>query len=197
MEFGVESGREGNCVALADIAGWQGLFMEADSSQHHLLAQKYHSNPKIRTLHTTVTPDRISELFGYGDVPPEPDVISIDIDGGDYWVWQAIEHRPRVVVIEYNSSLPTDEQLVQPPDTIPWSGTAFFGASLGALTTLAEHKGYRLVHCELAGANAFFVRTDLANHFLQPDHVQRRGPNYFLTSYGHPPDNTDRQYVHP
>lgn len=197
VEFGVESGREGNCIALADVAGWQGLFMEADGSHHHLLAQKYRWNPKIRTLHTTVTPDRISELFGYGDVPPEPDVVSIDIDGGDYWVWQAMAHRPRVVVVEYNSALSPGERLVQPPDAGPWSGTGFFGASLGALTALAEHKGYQLVHCELAGANAFFVRSDLAAHFLPPYEVQRRGPNYFLTSYGHPADDTGRQYVTP
>ncbi|MDQ3789234.1 MAG: hypothetical protein M3422_18555 [Actinomycetota bacterium] len=197
VEFGVESGREGNCIALADVAGWQGLFMEADGSHHHLLAQKYRWNTKIRTLHTTVTPDRITELFGYGDVPPEPDVVSIDIDGGDYWVWQAMEHRPRVVVVEYNSGLSPDERLVQPPDAGPWSGTGFFGASLGALTALADHKGYQLVHCELAGANAFFVRSDLAVCFLPPDEVQRRGPNYFLTSYGHPADETGRTYVTP
>lgn len=197
VEFGVESGREGNCVALADVAGWQGLFMEADGSQHHLLAQKYRWNPKVRTLHTTVTPERLSELFGHGEVPPEPDVVSIDIDGGDYWVWQAMEHRPRVVVIEYNAGLSPDERLVQPPDAGPWSGTGFFGASLGALIALGEQKGYQLVHCELAGANAFFVRADLAGSFPRQEDVQRRGPNYFLTSYGHPTDETDRRYITP
>lgn len=197
VEFGVESGREGTCVALADVAGWEGLFLEADNSDHHLLAQKYRGNHKIRTLHAEVTPQRVNELFGYGHVPPEPDVISIDIDGSDYWVWHAMTHRPRVIVIEYNSALPHDEQLVQPPHTEPWSGTAYFGASLGALITLGEQKGYQLVHCEMAGTNAFFVRTDLAAPFLPPDQVQRRGPNYHLTSYGHPTDNTHRDYLTP
>jgi hypothetical protein len=128
-------------------------------------------------------------------VPPEPDVVSIDIDGGDYWVWQALEHRPRVIVIEYNSALSPGERLVQPSDTGTWSGTAFFGASLGALTALGEQKGYRLVHCELAGVNAFFVRTDLTGDFLPADEVQHRGPNYLLTSYGHPADDTGREYL--
>lgn len=197
VEFGVESGREGNCVALADVAGWHGLFMEADGSYNHLLHQKYRWNAKVTTLHATVTPERVNELFGYGQVPPEPDVVSIDIDGGDYWVWRALEYRPRVVVIEYNSGLSPAEVLVQPPGAGSWSGTQFFGASLGALVALGEAKGYRLVHCELAGANAFFVRADLAAGFPPPDEVQRRGPNYFLTSYGHPADETGREYVTP
>lgn len=196
VEFGVESGREGNCVALADVAGWRGLFMEADSSHNHLLHQKYRWNTDVTTLHATVTPERVDELFAAGGVPTEPDVVSIDIDGGDYWVWRALHgYRPRVVVIEYNSALPPHERLVQPSDAGGWSGTQFFGASLGALTALGDELGYRLVHCELAGANAFFVRADLATHFPAPDRVQRRGPNYFLTSYGHPADETGREYL--
>lgn len=196
VEFGVESGREGNCVALADVAGWHGLFMEADGSANHLLHQKYRWHEHVTTLHATVTPERVGELFALGRVPAEPDVVSIDIDGGDYWVWRAlVDYRPRVVVIEYNSALPPGERLVQPPGAGPWSGTEFFGASLGALVALGEEKGYRLVHCELAGANAFFVRADLAGVFPHPDRVQRRGPNYFLSSYGHPADGSGREYV--
>lgn len=95
-------------------------------------------------------------------------------------------------MIEYNSELDPAERLVQPAATGPWSGTGFFGASLGAL---GEDKGYRLAHCELAGANAFFVRAGKFGAFLDPSQVQRRGPNYFLTSYGHPHDETDREYV--
>ncbi|HEX2129986.1 MAG TPA: hypothetical protein VHH15_00385 [Actinophytocola sp.] len=195
VEFGVESGREGNCVALADVAGWRGLFMEADPSFNHLLHQKYRWNTNVTTLHATVTPDRVNELFDAAHVPAEPDIVSIDIDGGDYWVWRALDRRPRVVVVEYNSGLSPDERLVQPLDTPEWSGTQFFGASLGALVALGTEKGYRLVHCELAGANAFFVRDDLAADFLEPGDVQRRGPNYFLTSYGHPNDDTGREFV--
>ncbi len=195
VEFGVESGREGNCIALADVLGWHGLFMEADPAHNHLLHQKYRWNQAVTTLHATVTPDRAEELFGIGKVPAEPDIVSIDIDGGDYWIWEALrDYRPRVLVIEYNSALSPEEKLVQPPGTEPWSGTVFFGASLGALTGLAAEKGYRLVHCEMAGVNAFFVRADLAGDFPLPENVQRRGPNYFLTSHGHPQDDTGRTY---
>ncbi|APU16015.1 MULTISPECIES: hypothetical protein [Actinoalloteichus] len=196
VEFGVETGREGNCIALADVLGWRGLFMEADGAHNHHLHQKYRWNDRVRTLHAMVTPERIEELFREGEVPAEPDVVSIDIDGGDYWVWDAMaDYRPRVVVIEYNSALDPDRALVQPRDAPGWDGTDYFGASLGALVELAERKGYRLVHCELAGVNAFFVRADQAGRFPAPAEVRRRGPNYFLTSHGHPADQTGRVYV--
>jgi len=195
VEFGVESGREGNCVALADVAGWSGLFMEGDGAHNHLLHQKYRWNQRVSTLHAMVTPDRVNALFAAAGVPAEPDVVSIDIDGGDYWVWRALAYRPRVVVIEYNSSLDPEKCLVQPETEGPWSGSDFFGASLGALVELGREKGYRLVHCELAGVNAFFVRDDLNGDFPPPEQVQRRGPNYFLTSHGHPADETGRTYT--
>ncbi|ASO21208.1 hypothetical protein FHR81_002176 [Actinoalloteichus hoggarensis] len=196
VEFGVETGREGNCVALADVVGWHGLFMEADGAHHHHLHHKYRWSDRVRTLHAMVTPDRVETLFRESEVPAEPDVVSIDIDGGDYWVWEALSaYRPRVVVIEYNSGLDPARALVQPRDAPAWDGTDYFGASLGALVTLAARKGYRLVHCELAGVNAFFVRADQPGEFPAPEEVRRRGPNYFLTSHGHPADHTGRAYL--
>jgi hypothetical protein len=195
VEFGVETGSEGNCVALADIGGWNGLFIEADPDAHHHLHQKYRWSDAVRTLHAAVTPQSVQDLFVRGGVPEQLDVLSIDIDGGDYWVWQAIEaYRPRVVVIEYNSALDPAQRLVQPADHAAWDGTDFFGASLGALVELAGRKGYRLVHCELAGVNAFFVHGDEPGEFPAPEDVQRRGPNYYLGAFGHPPGDPARRY---
>jgi hypothetical protein len=196
VEFGVESGHEGICVALADIVGWHGLFMEADGEHHFNLHRKYQWNEHVHTVHALVTPERAHDLFKDADVPSEPDVLAIDIDGGDYWVWEQLtDYRPRVVVIEYNSALDPGSKLVQPPDLSGWDGSDFFGTSLGALVALAEGRGYRLVHCELAGVNAFFVREDQVGEFLPADQVQRRGPNYFLTSHGHPAATRRRSYV--
>lgn len=195
VEFGVETGSEGNCVALADLGGWQGLFLEADPGAHHHLNQKYRWTDAVRTLHAAVTPENVQDLFAQAGVPERLDVLSIDIDGGDYWVWQAIErYQPRVVVVEYNSALDPEQRLVQPADWPGWDGTDFFGASLGALVELAGRKGYRLVHCELAGVNAFFVHSGEPGRFLAPDDVQRRGPNYYLGAFGHPPGDPARRY---
>ena len=114
VEFGVESGREGNCVSLADVFGWAGLFIECDDGPYSQLQRKYRANDAVHTLKATVTPDNVEELFALGGVPLEPDVLSIDVDGNDYWIWEAIsQHRPRVMVIEYNSALDPASRLVQ------------------------------------------------------------------------------------
>jgi hypothetical protein len=199
VEFGAEYGREGNCVYLADVARWHGLFLEPTEEAYRMLERKYAMESGVRTIQAAVTPENIEQFFTQGEVPPEPDVLSIDIDGQDYWVWEAIEsYRPRVVVIEYNSALDPRRRLVEPkqPGRV-WEGTEYFGASLGALRTLGDRKGYRLVHTELSGCNAFFVRDDLGGEaFLEPTEVAVRGaPNYYQSGYRHPPAVPGRRYL--
>jgi hypothetical protein len=197
VEFGVETGREGNSVFLADVLGWQGLFIEGDADMFRELSAKYAGQHAIRTVHSLVTPGNVESLFTSAGVPPEPDVLTIDIDGQDYWVWQALgTFRPRVVVIEYNAELGCDRALVQLPDASGWDGSAYFGASIGAMRALAWEKGYVLVHTELTGINAFFVRKDLLGDRFAPE-VQvslRPRPNYFLSDFRHPRPQAGRYY---
>ncbi len=199
VEFGVESGREGNCVYLADVAGWQGLFMDCDDDFFAELECKYRAEERVRTVRAMITPENVQELFVASGVPAEPDVLSIDVDGADYWIWEALEsYRPRVVVIEYNSALDPRRRLVQPADLEGgWDGTSYYGASLGALRALGERKGYRLVHTELSGVNAFFVREDLCEgRFPTAEEAPITGaPNYFQRGQGHPPDLARRRYL--
>jgi hypothetical protein len=131
-------------------------------------------------------------------VPEDLDVLSIDVDGSDYWIWEAIaDYRPRVVVIEYNSVLDPQRKLVQPREHGSWDGTDYYGASLGAIRALGETKGYRLVHTELTGNNAFLVSAELAEgRFPDPEDVPVRGrPNYFQSGYSHPRDQQARRYL--
>jgi hypothetical protein len=164
VEFGIGTGREGNCVLLADVYGWSGAFIEADPDFHRSLEAKYQPNPRVATRCAFVTADNVEATFTDLRIPVDLDLLSIDIDGSDYWVWRALtSFRPRVLVIEYNSTLPVDRALVWPPDrTERWDGTAHFGSSILALTRLGKEKGYRLVHTDLCGVNAFFVRDDVA-----------------------------------
>jgi hypothetical protein len=199
VEFGVESGVQGNCVFLADVLGWSGLFMESDPASYALLEAKYLHRPQVATVNAAVDPGNIDALLGGAGVPVELDVLSIDVDGIDYWIWKALEAvRPRVVVIEYNASLDPRERLVQPLEPrLDWDGTDYFGASLGALVDLAHSKGYRLVHTDLAGVNAFFIAAELASPFGPEESVPIRAPNYFLSGRGHPPHTGGRRYVDP
>jgi hypothetical protein len=198
VEFGIESGREGNCVLLADVLGWSGLFIEADDDCFDELERKYEANPRVTTLHELVTPANVQALFERAGVPREPDVFSIDVDGSDYWILEAIvDYCPRVIVCEYNSALDPGRRLVQPRELGAWDGTDYFGASLGALRALGERKGYRLVHTELSGVNAFLVAAELAEDRFPAagDVPLRTVPNYFQRGYRHPPDPLKRQFL--
>ena len=199
VEFGVESGREGNCVYLADVAGWDGLFMEAGDRMYRALERKYAAQDRVRTICAMVSAENIEQLLAQAGAPQQPDLLSIDVDGQDYWIWEAIDsYRPRIVVVEYNSSLDPRRRLVQPADPgHVWDGTDYYGASLGALESLAERKDYRLVHTELSGVNAFFVARELAGDAFPADQeVARRGaPNYYQRGITHPPSKPDRRYL--
>jgi hypothetical protein len=193
VEFGASDGTEGNCVLLADVAGWRGLFVESSNEDFARLDGKYANNSGVRTVQALMTSETVEDVFRAADVPEEFDVLSVDIDGADYWVWEAISSfRPRVVIIEHNSALDANTRLVQPRDLTDWDKTEFFGASLGALADLGDAKGYRLVHVEMSGLNTFFVRSDLVWDAEEPI---GRSPNYLLVGMRHPPDTMNRKYT--
>jgi hypothetical protein len=196
VEIGAGDGIECNCAALADLVGWRGLFVEASDVGMDPLRRKYGANARVQMLQAMVMPGNVEELLTAQAVPDEPDLLSIDVDGSEYWIWQALERRrPRVVVVEYNGSLPPGRRLVQPRDKGAWDHTDFAGASLDALVTLGAEKGYRLVHCELTGNNAFFVREDVPGDFPDPSEVPHRAANHWLSGGRHPPDHLGREYV--
>ena len=184
---------------LADVAGWTGLFMEADNEMFGRLEGKYAGQPSVSAIRARIGAENVEALFTQAGVPAEPDVVSIDVDGQDYWIWAALQtYRPRVLIVEYNSSLDPCRRLVQPDEPgHGWDGTSYYGASLGALESLAETKGYRLVHTDLSAVNAFFVRTDLGlEAFPEPDEVARRGtPNYYQRGIEHPAAAPGARYL--
>lgn len=180
VEFGIQSGTEGNCVLLADVLGWSGVFIEADPELHERLQAKYDGYP-VRTARDFVTADRVNEIFASLGVPEQPDLLSIDIDGNDIYVWDALtEFRPRVVVIEYNSGIAEPGPVAQPHDPERnWAGDGSFGSSLAALDVVAARHGYRLAHTDLTGTNAFYVNVeDWSN--LRLSRVPRRNQNIGL-----------------
>ena len=188
VEFGVEDGTECNTRYLADVLGWSGLYIEAHREEFEILSTRYAARDDVHTTCAMVTPANVNDLIGTDDF----DVLSIDVDGQDYWIWEAVAAKPRVVVIEYNAHL--RGRTVETKGTAGWNDTDAFGASIDALTALAERKGYRLVHQELTGTNAFFVWGDLADRFPEP--VLPRGANYYLRGRSHhPPGSVDFTHV--
>jgi len=194
IEFGVETGIECNSVKLL-VEGWSGLWIEGSAPyaaeiQNHFDA--FIANGKLKLSQNMVTAENINALFEQAGVTGDVDLLSIDIDYNDYWIWKAIAAvKPRVVVIEYNATLRLPMSLVVPYDPARmWDGTNYFGASLEALVRLGHDKGYRLVGCNYSGANAFFVRNDVAGgRFLDPATAEEHyePPRYFyaMQSAGH------------
>jgi len=143
-----------------------------------------------------VTAENIQNLFQKYNVPKDFDLLSIDIDFNDYWIWKAIvDFFPRVVVIEYNSSISSAESRVVSynPDAV-WDGTNYFGSSLLALKNLGLKKGYTLVGCNNIGVNAFFCKSELVDGIKIKD-IQDlyRSPKYGKivnnVYVGHPESN--------
>lgn len=187
VEFGIQNGTEGNCVLFADVLGWSGVFIEADPVDFGQLTRKYKGFP-VRTVHDFVTADRVNQIFTDAGVPECPDLVSIDIDGNDIYVWDALtDFQPRVVVIEYNSGIAVDGPVAQPHEpTRGWSGDGSFGSTLAALDVVASRHGYRLAHTDLTGTNAFYVKDDEWSK-LGLSGAPRRNQNIGLVGVTRPP----------
>lgn len=199
VEFGVGPGREGNAVLLADVFNWRGLFIESSERDFAELEYKYRGSEAVVPRNARVTAENIEAILREQGVPSNLDLLSIDIDGNDYWVWQAIRaHRARVVVCEFNGELDPTVALTQPysPEA-GWDKTSYFGVSLKALIDLGKHLGYTLVHTDLTGTNAFFVMDEHADAFSDCFPVIGRRSNPGLTSFRHRPDEKGRAYVTP
>jgi hypothetical protein len=177
VEFGVETGIECNTVKLL-IEGWRGLWIEANAQSAGTIRREFApfiADRKLALHESLVTAENINGLIARGGLSGEIDLLGIDIDCNDYWVWKAIDAvNPRVVVIEYNATLRPPMSVVVPYRADgQWDGSNYYGASLEALVRLAAAKSYRIVGCSIAGVNAFFVRADLTgDRFLEPATAQ-------------------------
>lgn len=141
---------------------------------------------QLSLIESCINKDNINSLI-QSVFSNEIDLLSIDIDGNDYYIWQAINViSPCVVCIGYNSKFvpPVKWTIEYNPKHI-WDGSDYHGASLAALAELGVQKGYQLVGCNLNGVNSFFVRKDLLdNKFLISDNLMDyyQPPRYYLSS---------------
>lgn len=117
-----------------------------------------------------ITSENINEVFTDAGIPHRFDLLSIDIDGNDLWVWQALTFEPRVVIIEYNPKFTATESWSVPndPDRV-WDSTDYYGASVRALWRLGRRKGYRLVRA--TKNNLVFVVANEATRQMRPEHA--------------------------
>jgi hypothetical protein len=164
VEIGAGDGFENNTLFLL-IQGWRGVWIEG-SSRKVTSAKKHHeaeiAEGRLQVVEQYATAANIDETIKRFS-PGELDVLSVDIDGNDYYVLGAIRAvAPRVIVAEYNAKFPPDVRwIMEHNEAHRWDSTDYFGASLKALEILLLERGYFLVGCNLLGTNAFFIRKDL------------------------------------
>lgn len=202
VEFGVEDYTEANTRFLLVKDNWSGLVMDGSpDSINRIKKEPIYWRHNLKAVHAFITRENINELLVSNGCEGDIGLLSIDVDGMDYWIWQAIDVvQPAVVVVEYNSLFGRDKSVSIPYDPgfvrtrKHWSNL-YYGASLKALCKLGKIKGYALIFCNSAGNNAFFVRRDLlpeANWERPPEEafVERkfregRNRNGKLTFFNH------------
>jgi len=154
-------------------------------------------NKPVKIVNHFITKENINKIFEENDMTGEIDLLSIDIDGNDYWIWKAINVvKPRVVVIEYNSAFGNKSITIKYDSnfrrSIKHKTSLYFGASLSALTKLAKEKGYILVGRCSEGVNAFFVRKDVVKRkFKEISPIETFYENEGMTKFGNPEKQFD------
>jgi hypothetical protein len=169
VEFGVEDYTEANTRFLLVNDNWSGLIM--DGSADHMAAVRQsdiHWRHDLTAIDAFITRDNINALIADAGFRGPLGLLSVDIDGNDYWVWEAIDVvDPAIVIVEYNSVFGGKHAV-----TVPYaadfrrrqahSSNLYWGASVRALCLLADRKGYVFVGCNSNGNNAYFVKRALA-----------------------------------
>lgn len=174
IEIGVGDGRECNTANLALTFGWSGVMIDGSQRNIDLAQRHYRRLPgaRVKLVKAFVTAENVNDIVAAHESCAEIDLLSVDIDGMDYWIWDAFRAvSPRVVVVEYNAGVGVSSDAVTPyrPDFDRFKADPCglqYGASLAALTRLGQDKGYVLAGCS-AGLNAFFVRADAASGLVE------------------------------
>ncbi len=174
VEIGSNDGVNSNCSNLALNFGWHGLFIDADKTCVERGRRFYRRNPDPWDYHPTfvcakVTRENINELIENAGFKGSIDLLSIDLDGYDYWIWDALEIvQPRVVIIETHVEFGMNNIVVpyDPAYTFPGKHPVYHGASPVAMTNLAKRKGYRLVGANDYGHNLIFVKDSMGEKLI-------------------------------
>lgn len=174
VEFGVEDYIESNTRFLARHRGWRGLVMDGSKENvARIRADPIHVLHDVTAIAAFVTAENVNALLADHGPTGEIGLLSVDIDGNDYWVLEAIESvSPGLLVVEYNAILGDRHDVAIPydPGFTRFGGHPsgqYYGASLRAFQRLATTRGYHFLGTNSAGVNAFFVRDDLAAPVLR------------------------------
>ncbi|MBT8534603.1 hypothetical protein G6725_01090 [Polynucleobacter paneuropaeus] len=183
IEFGVEDFFESNCRFLLQKDNWNGFVIDGSSQNIERLRKSYfYWKHSINALCSFITRENIEELLSTSGFDKDIGLLSVDIDGVDYFVLEKLAAwTPRVLIVEFNAIFGMNRAV-----SVPYSSTfmrsnmhysnLYYGASLPAFIHLANNMNMALVGVNSAGSNAFFVRRDLLNESVPEVFID----NYFI-----------------
>lgn len=163
VELGALNGVHGSNVwQLIKKEGWRGVLIEADQTYFEKLQKEFANVTGAECINAFVSfegPQSLDSILAKTALSKDFDLFSLDIDGNEYHLWDSLkEYRPRIMLVEFNPSIPNDVVFIQPRDM-----TLFQGSSLRAFVELGRRKGYELVAAN--ETNAFFVLKELFPKF--------------------------------
>ena len=168
IEIGVQDYRESNTRFLLCNDNWRGLILDGGSAHIDFIrSNSIGWRHAIDARTAFITRDNVNEVIADAGLSGDIGLLSIDIDGNDYWVLEAVDIvSPRILIVEYNSTFGPNATVTVPYDpafnrTIAHASGLYWGASLAAICHVAERKGFAFVGSNSAGNNAFYVRGDL------------------------------------
>ncbi len=173
IEFGVGDYQESNTRLLLQMHNWNGLIIDSRQQNINNIEQEdIYWRHELTAKNLFITAENIDNILtDYAD-GKAIGLLSIDVDGNDYWIWEAIKNiSPSIVICEYNSLFGDTHAITIPYDpkfyrTEKHYSNLYFGASIAALIALGKKKGYQFIGTTSSGVNAFFVRSDLAPQVL-------------------------------
>lgn len=164
----------GNAGFLVAGLGYQGLWVDGDAELAAIAAARFAGFP-VTVKNAWITRETVNELVEDAGFSGELDYLGIDVDGMDWWLWEAlVAVRPRLVIVEYNALFGPDVSVTVPyaadfsrkerneQGSLRWP-KGYFGASLRAFERLGKRLGYRLAAVAPMSSNAYFVREGLAS----------------------------------
>ncbi len=162
VEFGSWDGKKlSNTYSLIVDKDYSAVLIEGDKKRFKDLLKTFESNPKVTSINALVgfnVSDNLDTILKNTRIPKNFDLLSIDVDGNDYHIWDAVkEYKPKIVIIEFNGTIPPQVEFVQPRDM-----SITQGSSILSITRLAKSKGYELV---AATSNAIYVDAEYFNLF--------------------------------
>ena len=174
VELGVETFRESNCRFLMMNNNWRGLVVDGSKYNINTIRSSYYySMYDVRAVCSFITRDNVSSILQRASIPEDFGILSVDIDGMDYFILEALFNwKPRIIIAEYNSTLGENIPLSVPYDphffrTKAHRSNLYYGANLNSIVKLLNERGYGFVGANRQRSNAFFVRRELLNESVK------------------------------